>query len=109
MKNKQYPIYSSISAAILSIMSSQISHAGAFSLYTESSAAAVGNYAAGVAAEAADASTAWYNPAGLVLLKKQEVLLSGVGVFPSTKLTGVSTFMTPDFEHSMACKELSQL
>ncbi len=98
MKKKQYPIYSSISAAILSIMSSQISHAGAFSLYTESSAGAVGNYAAGVAAEAADASTAWYNPAGLVLLKKQEVLVSGVGVFPSTKLTGVSTFNTPDFE-----------
>lgn len=94
MKNNQYPVKSFIGAAVLAIMSSQTSHAGAFSLYTESSAAAIGNFAAGIAAEAADASTAWYNPAGLVLLKKQELVVSGVGVFPSSKLTGVSTFAT---------------
>ncbi len=95
MKINQLPVKSLVSAAVIAVMTSHAAYAGGFALYTESSGAAIGNYAAGIAAEAADASTAWYNPAGLVLLKKQEVLVSGVGVFPSTKLTGTSTFATP--------------
>jgi long-chain fatty acid transport protein len=83
-----------ISSAVIALMTSQQLYAGAFSLYTESSTVAVGNYAAGVAAEGADASIGWYNPAGLVLLKKQEALLSGVGVLPSTKMSGTSTYVT---------------
>lgn len=67
---------------------------GGFSLYTEGSTVAVGNFAAGVAAEAADASIGWYNPAGLVLISQQQLLASGVGVLPSSRLTGVSTFAT---------------
>lgn len=94
MKRCIGPVKSIVSATVIAMMSHQSIHAGAFSLYTESSAVAIGNYAAGVAAEAVDASTAWYNPAGLVLLKKQEVLLSGIGVFPSSELTGTSTFST---------------
>lgn len=94
MYKNHRPVKSIISAAIIAIMNSQLAHAGSFSLYTESSAAAIGNFAAGSAAEAADASTAWYNPAGLVLVKKQEAVFSGVGVFPSSKLTGTSTFST---------------
>ena len=90
------PVKSAIAVAVVALMSCQIVHAGGFSLYTEGSAAAVGNYAAGIAAEAADASTGWYNPAGLVRIKKQEVIFSGVGVFPSTKLSGTSTYMTDD-------------
>lgn len=96
MKKSQKPIKTLICASVMSLMSSSIVHAGGFSLYTESSAAAIGNYAAGIAAEGADASTAWYNPAGLVLLKKQEFVFSGVGVFPSSQLTGTSTFATTD-------------
>ena len=95
MTKNKHPVKSMISSAVVAIMCLPAVHAGGFSLYTESSAAATGNYAAGIAAEAADASTAWYNPAGLVFLKKQEVVLSGVGVFPSSKLTGTSTFATP--------------
>ncbi len=94
MKWKQKPARSILSATIITMMSSQSVHSGAFQLYTEGSAAAIGNYAAGIAAEASDASTAWYNPAGLVLLKKQQVVVSGVGVFPSAKLTGTSTYDT---------------
>jgi len=67
-------------------------YAGGFSLYTEGSVVAIGNYAAGIAAEAADASIGWYNPAGLVLIKQQQALLGGIGVFPSTELTGTSTY-----------------
>lgn len=88
------PIKTIISAAVASVIANQASYAGAFSLYTESSAAKIGNYAAGSAAEASDASTGWYNPAGLALIKQQEILLSGIGIFPSSKLTGMSTFST---------------
>ncbi|WP_371923149.1 MULTISPECIES: OmpP1/FadL family transporter [Legionella] len=93
MKNMQSPRRTVISAAISTLLASNV-YAGGFSLYTEGSAAAVGNYAAGVAAEAADASIGWYNPAGLVLLGKQQAVFSGVGVFPSSKLTGTTTFAT---------------
>jgi long-chain fatty acid transport protein len=86
------PLRTIVNTAILSVLAASTAHAGSFSLYTESSAAAIGNYAAGVAAEAADASTGWYNPAGLALLHNQQVVFGGVGVFPSSKLTGSSTF-----------------
>ena len=88
------PIRTMTSVAVIAMMTSHVANAGGFSLYTESSAAAIGNFAAGVAAEGADASIGWYNPAGLVLIKEQQVLLGGVGVFPSTKLTGTTTNTT---------------
>jgi long-chain fatty acid transport protein len=83
---------------IAAILSSNIAYSGGFSLYTESSAAAIGNFAAGIAAEGYDASIGWYNPAGLVLLKKQEAVISGVGVLPSSVLSGTSTFNTDTFD-----------
>ncbi|MBA4696175.1 MAG: outer membrane protein transport protein [Legionella sp.] len=75
-------------------------NAGAFSLYGESNGSAVGNYAAGIAAEAADASTGWYNPAGLALIHEKQAVFGGVGVFPRAQLTGSSTFRVatlPDY------------
>lgn len=94
MKSRQQPIRTLVSAAVVSIMACATVQAGSFSLYTESSAAAIGNYAAGIAAEAADASTGWYNPAGLSLIRSQQAVFGGVGVFPSAKLTGTSRFAT---------------
>lgn len=88
----QRPIRTIASAAVLAVMANNAANAGSFSLYTESSPAAIGNYAAGIAAEAADASTGWYNPAGLSLLHKQEFVFGEVTVFPSAKLSGTSTF-----------------
>src|SRR3990167_8418853 len=81
----------------LVLFASQVGYAGGFSLYTEGSAAEVGNFAAGSAAEAADASIGWYNPAGLVFLQKHQILLSGVAVVPRSTLSGVSTYMTGIF------------
>lgn len=94
----------SLNISVALIISNTL-HAGSFSLYTEGSTVAVGNYAAGIAAEAADASIGWYNPAGLVLMKKQQLILGGVGVFPSTQLSGNSTFSTenvPAYEQSFS-------
>lgn len=88
------PLRTLVSASVIGVLATSTVHAGAFSLYTESSAAAIGNYAAGIAAEAADASIGWYNPAGLVLIRNQQMVFGGVGVFPSAKLNGISTFTT---------------
>ncbi|WP_058462838.1 OmpP1/FadL family transporter [Legionella adelaidensis] len=93
MKNNKKPIKTALSSFLTVLMANNL-HAGGFSLYTEASTTAVGNFAAGSAAEAIDASTGWYNPAGLTLLTKKQVLLSGVGVIPSSKISGVSTFET---------------
>lgn len=90
----QKPVKTLVSLAIASLVMTTATHAGSFSLYTESRGAAVGNYAAGVAAEAADASTGWYNPAGLSLIHNQQMVVGGVGVFPNSELTGSSTFRT---------------
>ncbi|MCA0402977.1 MAG: outer membrane protein transport protein [Proteobacteria bacterium] len=90
----QRPIRTIISSAVLSVIAANAANAGSFSLYTESSPAAIGNYAAGIAAEAADASTGWYNPAGLSLIHSTQAVVGVVGVYPSAKLTGTSTFTT---------------
>ena len=88
---KRTPLYLSM----VSLMAAGVSYAGGFSLYSEGSAVEIGNFAAGAAAEVVDASTGWYNPAGLVLLKQDnEVVISGVGVLPSLRMSGVSTYET---------------
>lgn len=53
---------------------SQYAAAGAFQLW-EQDGASIGNYHAGIAATAQDASTGFYNPAGLVMLKNQQFVL----------------------------------
>lgn len=90
----QRPIRTAVSAAILVMMANTVTNAGSFSLYTESSPAAIGNYAAGIAAEAADASTGWYNPAGLSLLHTREAVAGLVIISPSAKISGFSTFQS---------------
>lgn len=95
MKSFRKPVRTLVSAAVITLLSSHPVIAGSFSLYTEGSAAAIGNYAAGIAAEAADASTSWYNPAGLPLLSGQQMVAGGIGVMPNTKITGTSRFSMP--------------
>lgn len=86
------PIRTLVSSAVLAAIASTAAHAGGFSLYTEGNGYSVGNFGAGVAAEARDASTAWYNPAGLGLIREQQVVGGGVGVFPKSKLSGTATY-----------------
>ena len=94
MDTMKKPIKNALNLAMMTMMAGHMAYAGGFSLYTESSAAAIGNYAAGIAAEGADASIGWYNPAGLVLMKQTQAVLGGVGVFPSVRLSGTSTYTT---------------
>lgn len=101
MKRLKKPIKTILSTTIVALLANHSAEAGSFSLYTESTARAIGNYAAGIAAEASDASTGWYNPAGLALLGHEELVLGGVGVFPSSKLTGTATFITSPYPSYM--------
>ena len=91
----QKPKNTLVSSAVITLLISGAANAGGFSLYTEGSTIAIGNYAAGIAAEAADASIGWYNPAGLVLIRDQQLVVSGAGVFPSTKVSGSTVFASP--------------
>lgn len=62
-------------------------NASAFQLF-EQDAASLGNYHAGYAAEAADASTNFYNPAGLTRIQNQQIILAGAVVATSFKYQG---------------------
>jgi len=92
VKSMQKPMKKLISVAVASLVASSAAQAGGFSLYTEGNGYSVGNFGAGVSAEARDASTVWYNPAGLALLNEEQVVLGGVGVFPKAQLSGMTTF-----------------
>lgn len=61
--------------------------AAGFQLW-EQDGASVGNYHAGYAAQAADASTAFYNPAGITRFKNQQIVLAGVGVATNVQYKG---------------------
>jgi long-chain fatty acid transport protein len=89
------PIRTLVHVAVMSVLAiGSEAQAAGFSLYGEGAGYAVGNYAAGAAAEAADASTGWYNPAGLALIREQQVVAGGIGIFPVIQLDGSSTFST---------------
>ena len=78
MQRKPLMIKPLIMAITLALSTSAL--ASGFQIW-EQSAAGTGDYHAGGAAEANDASTEFYNPAGLVRLKHPQVSLGGVGVW----------------------------
>lgn len=65
--------------SVSSVLSSNI-YAAAFAL-VEQNASGLGNAYAGKSAIAEDASTSFYNPAGLVLMRNHQVVGAGVNVF----------------------------
>lgn len=74
--------------------SSQV-FASAFQIF-EQDGASIGSYHAGYAAEANDASTAFYNPAGLTRFKNQQIVISGDSVLTDIKFKGNVTVSTID-------------
>ncbi|MCW5588833.1 MAG: transporter [Legionellales bacterium] len=78
-----------IKAGILSLLAgiSLSTFASGFQLLEES-AAGTGDYQSGGAALANDASTGFYNPAGLVRLKHQELNLGVAGIITDIQFTG---------------------
>lgn len=65
--------------------------ASAFQLLEENGVG-VGDFDAGGAAIANDASTGYYNPAGLVRLDHQQIMLSGDSIFANTTFNGKDTW-----------------
>lgn len=82
------------------LLASSAAVGAGFSLYGEGTGYVIGNFAAGVAAEAADASTGWYNPAGLALIKKQQAVFGGVGIFPKISVEGSTSYRTMPFPNN---------
>ena len=74
-----------ILAAITSGFSTQLSASG-FAI-TENSASAQGNSYAGAAAAAEDASTIWFNPAGMMKLDSNQIVVAGHFISPSSSFT----------------------
>lgn len=69
-----------------------LSHAAGFAL-VEQNASGLGNAYAGQAASAQDASTIFFNPAGMTLLPDTQLVISGDLIQPSVKFSG--TFSSP--------------
>lgn len=81
-------------AGVIGGLTASAALAGGFQLF-EMSAAGLGNFYAGSEAEAADASTGYYNPAGLTLLHHTQVMVSGIGVFTHGTFKGSTTWSNP--------------
>lgn len=71
--------------------------ASAFQLFEQDGGSYLANYHAGYAAAATDASTAFYNPAGITRFKKQQAVLSAVNVLSDFKYKGTIQVSTIDF------------
>ncbi len=87
-----------MSAAGVIGLSSNTAMAAAFQLW-EQDGASVGDYHAGRAAEAADASTAYYNPAGMIRIQNQQAVLSLDPILTDFQFRGtvdVQTLGLPD-------------
>jgi len=68
--------------------------ASGFQLF-EANGAGTGNFYAGGAAIADDASTAYFNPAGLVRMHHPQIVLSAVNIFTDVSLKGTDTWSNP--------------
>jgi long-chain fatty acid transport protein len=72
------------------------SFASGFQLF-EVNGAGVGDFYAGAAANANDASAAFFNPAALVTMKNPQIQLSAVGIWSDVNFSGNSTDTFPPF------------
>lgn len=98
MKNKPSVLRLAILAATVAGFSSQVQASG-FALI-DHSASGQGNAYAGAAAIAKDASTVWFNPAGMMLLDKDQIVAAMHVIAPESSfnngntVTGVATSVT---------------
>lgn len=75
--------------AVLAVVSTGLSlssHASGFALI-ENSATGQGNAFAGAAASAEDATTIWFNPAGMMKLKSNQLIVTGHFISPKASFT----------------------
>ena len=82
--------------ALLSCGLVQQAHAAGFAII-EHSASGMGNAFAGAAAVAEDASTIWFNPAGMTHVGKRQLTLAGHVILPSAEYTDQGSSINPQF------------
>lgn len=83
-----------LAASIAAALSPSLASAAGFALL-EQNASGLGNAYAGSAAVAADASTIFFNPAGLTLLPGMQVVVAGSGIYVQNEFTGTGTDNIP--------------
>lgn len=96
MKQYKTGISSFVLAMSIAGFSSQTYSSG-FALI-ENSASGQGNAFAGAAAAAEDASTIWFNPAGMMKIKEDQIIIAGHYISPKSSFTNgnsVDAFGTP--------------
>ncbi len=95
MKKRLFAAKGFLSISLAGILTGYVSSAMAsgFQLFEENGVG-VGDYDAGGAAIAEDASTAFYNPAGLTRLDHQQFVASADGIMFNSKFTGTSQWGT---------------
>jgi len=86
---QNYPPYLFVFATLLTISTAQSAAAG-FAL-VEQSVSGLGNAYAGAAASAEDASTVFFNPAGLMSLEGNQLVVGGHIIKPSAEFSGSAT------------------
>jgi long-chain fatty acid transport protein len=79
-----------VAAALVLAGCASLTHAAGFALI-EQNASGLGNAYAGQAAAATDASTIFFNPAGMTLLPDRQLVLAGHLIKPQAEFTGTST------------------
>ena len=83
------------SALFLAVAGISAPAPAAFFQLQENSGSGIGNAFAGGAAVAEDASTVWYNPAGMTRLKGPQFVIAGHYIHPSFKASVNSATMRP--------------
>ena len=81
-------------SAILFSIASQQAAASGFAI-TENSASGMGNAFAGIAAAATDASTAWFNPAGLPFLSGSQLVVAAHVISPTAEFSDRGSWVNP--------------
>ncbi len=87
---KTTSVFRVLSAAMVFAVSSSQIHAAGFQLI-ENSASGQGNAFAGAAATASDASTIWFNPAGMMRLDTDQVVAAGHLIVPKSDFVNGNT------------------
>lgn len=91
MNNRMTKILTSAGCAIFLGLASVNSQAAGFAI-AEQSVSGLGNAFAGGAASASDASTVWFNPAGMMKLKGDSEMVGALHIVsPSAEFTGTGT------------------
>lgn len=86
--------FRALTAAILSALCASGAHSAGFALI-EQNASGLGNAYAGQAASAQDASTVFYNPAGLTRIEGRQMVLAGSLVRPSAEFANDGSSNAP--------------